>query len=108
MFPPVGALPPKVTLCVTPAKIQFTVPLRATSMVAGAKVFDVVAFTSAFEGNTAAAVTVIAAEPLTPPDDAMMFAPPAATPVTSPLLFTVATAVASDAHVNAPVIALPF
>ncbi len=108
MLPPVGALPPKVTLCVTAAKIQFTVPFRATSIVAGAKVFDAVAFTSTFEGNTAAAVTVIAAVPLTPPDDAVMLALPTATPVTNPLLLTVATAVASDAQVKTPVIALPF
>ena len=108
MLPPVGPLPLNVTLCVTPAKIQFTVPLTAMSIVAGVKLFVAVAFTSTFDGNTAAAFTVIVAVPLMAPDDAVMWALPAATPDTNPLLLTVATAVASDAHVNTPVIALPF
>jgi hypothetical protein len=60
-------------------------------------------------GVTGTAVTVIAEVPEIPAVAAEIVAEPAATPLTTPLEFTVAAAVLLDDHVIAwPVITLPF
>lgn len=58
--------------------------------------------------KTGVTVTVIVAELLMLPDAAVITAEPAATPVTSPLLLTVATLVAFDDQLIVAAIALPF
>jgi len=63
---------------------------------------------SPLEGEVAPAVTVIADVPLFPELVAVIVAEPAATPVTTPLEFTVATPVLLLDHVTVcPVITLP-
>ena len=57
--------------------------------------------------STGAAVTVIVVVALTPPEAAVITAEPAATPVTVPAPFTVATPVAPDDHVIVAAIARP-
>lgn len=96
-----------VTSCVTLEKAHVMVPVRAISMVAGAKVEEIVALTVALSGYTGA-VTVTPTEAFTRPDVALMFAEPAATPVTSPLLLTVATLVAFDDQLIVAAIGSPF
>src|SRR5437773_949325 len=59
--------------------------------------------------GTGAGLTVIAAPPLLPSDTAVIVAEPAATPVTSPLAFTVATdGLLLDQPITRPDSALPF
>ena len=54
------------------------------------------------------AATVTVSVAVTPPDDAVMMAVPAVTPVMRPELFTEATALAFDDHVTVAAIAAPF
>jgi hypothetical protein len=79
------------------------------STVAGLKMAPGVASTFALAGNTGTGVTLTAiGELLTSPENAVILAVPGRMPVTTPLSFTVATVVASDAHVTTTGMGTPF
>jgi hypothetical protein len=87
-------LTPPVTFCVLPS---LYVPVAVNCSVVP---FAIVALAGVTDSDTkTAGVTVRMAEPLTEPDLAAMLAAPGPTQVANPeLLFTVATALAEDAH----------
>jgi|SRR5579862_558484 len=81
------------TVCPVPANANCTVPPAAMVTTAGTKASVVVACTVAFAGFAPAVPTTTVTLFVAEPDDAVMTASPALTPLTSPVeLLTVATA----------------
>jgi hypothetical protein len=94
-----------VTLCRVAWNAQVTEPPAVMSTCDGSNVIAVVAWTVADEGTVA---TVSCFDPTIPLTVAVIVTVPAATPDTTPLEFTVATAVFDDAHVAvSPVTTFP-
>ena len=110
MLPGVPAPPLNVTLCVTPKKLQVTVPPAAMSTAVGSNVRFALALTFALVGYTATVITWLLVM-VTPPALAVsvIVVVPTATAVTRPVVWpTVAIPGADEPQVTVATIGDPF